>query len=76
MSTPYKICITQLALFTGYPRLAPTLVRQLAMTNASAFKGDLSWSWRRQLPADVGKPLEKVLLLVPVGDRMRMDKFA
>ena len=46
-ASPHKVCLSQLALFTGQPRLAPAVVRELGRTGRSA--GTLK-EWLATLP--------------------------
>ena len=54
--------MSQLAFFTGQPRLAPLLVRHFARTD----KGDLSLkAWFETLEPHEREPLQRILALFP-----------
>jgi len=70
-SSPHKICISQLAFFTGQPRLAPLLVSQI-----SADTGQTTLAaWLVAQTGDPRKRLEPALKLIPESDRMSLEAF-
>jgi hypothetical protein len=71
-SSPHRICISQLAFFTGQPRLAPVLVRQLAQADA---KHDTLRQWFDALPAVERTALTDAIKLVPDSELMALDRF-
>ena len=72
-SSPHKICISQLAFFTGRPRLAPALVQQLA--KAQDAQGETVNRWLESLPTDSRAPLADAVNLVPEAGEMRLSAF-
>ena len=72
-SSAHKICISQLALFTGRPRAAPRLVRQLNL--ASGSDNDLK-SWCDSLADEDRKPFEAALGLIPDESCISVKDFS
>ncbi len=71
-SSSYKICMSQLALFTGQPRLAPKLVRQLVLTG----NGDITLAaWCKKLPAEERASFEHALNLIPDHTAIGLNEF-
>ena len=70
-SSSHKICISQLAFFTGQPRLAPMLVRQLASANGA----DTLGAWLETQNGEERKALEPALKRFPEIDRIDLTKF-
>jgi len=78
-SSPHKVCITQLAFFTGQPRLAPALVSHFERSdsvNAVENSGMNSISdWFSALPNVKGSPLAKAFTLIPDSSQMTLECF-
>jgi hypothetical protein len=70
-SSPYKICISQLAFFTGQPHLAPLLVSQISADTDH----DTVAAWLVAQTGDSRKRLEPALKLIPENDRMKLEAF-
>jgi hypothetical protein len=71
-ASPFRICISQLAFFTGRPRLAPLLVRQLT----EAEKDDVKLqTWFESLPSDTRTALEKGFRLIPGTASVTVREF-
>jgi len=71
-SSPHKICMTQLAFFTGQPRLAPALARQIALTGQ--VDTDLE-TWSKNLSGKNLKPLAQAVKLIPDRPALRLSDF-
>jgi predicted nucleic acid-binding Zn-ribbon protein len=76
-SSPHKVCISQLAFFTGQPRLAPLLVRELECLGSSVASSDTRsvHDWFFKLPEETREPLERALKLIPDGNQMTLACF-
>ena len=72
-SSPYRICLSQLAFFTGHPRVGPLLAKQLQI-NAPATDCDLL-TWYEGLPDDVRSTLGKAFGLIPDVESVSLEKF-
>lgn len=71
-SSPYKVCISQLALFTGHPRLAPLLVREVTRSNGAA---PTVSQWLHGLPARERTALEKAVSEIPDNAALQLTEF-
>jgi peptidoglycan hydrolase CwlO-like protein len=60
--SPYRICMSQLAFFTGHPRLAPILVQRLAQNTKTGVSLQI---WFDHLPKDLREALWNVFQLIP-----------
>lgn len=83
-SSAYRVCLTQLALFTGHPRLAPSLVAategQKDETNPATEPGadpldPTLDEWFKGLPAPVEPDLAIALQLIPNRHALRLGPF-
>jgi KAP family P-loop domain len=70
-SSPHRICLTQLALFTGQPRLAPVFVRHLRNAADSSTLG----GWFSKLDEHTRKELQTVFNLVPDRSLISVKDF-
>jgi hypothetical protein len=72
-ASPHKICISQLALFTGHPGVAPLFVKELE----NAAPGSLTLgAWLEALPAQTRQQLEAPLRLIPEHEKIPLDRLA
>jgi hypothetical protein len=71
-SSPHKICISQLAFFTGKPRLAPRFVRELAQAKDGS---ETLSAWVDALPDNLRGVLEGAIGLIPECDEIALDDF-
>lgn len=70
--SPHRICISQLALFTSEPRLAPVLLQEIA----AAQQGSLSLSeWFRLLSDATRQLLGSAFARIPDCDIVTVDQF-
>jgi len=69
-NSPYRICLSQLALFTGHPRLAPLLVHELKDGLANSLE-----IWFSTLEQDTQAKLVQVFELIPDRTRITASDF-
>jgi len=73
-SSPHKVCIAQLALFTGQPQLAPKLVASLQRSgDVPAATTIETWCSIDYVHADAS--LTQILALVPDYTKMTVGSF-
>ena len=71
-SSPHKICISQLAFFTGQPRLAPTLVSLLSTPQPAS---TTLATWIEAQDVTKRRRLEPALRLFPDNNLMSLETF-
>ena len=71
-ASAYRVCMSQLAFFTGRPRLAPALLRQLALTG----RDDTTLAaWYDSLSPDARAPFAEALKLIPDRNQIHLREF-
>jgi hypothetical protein len=61
-ASPYRICMSQLAFFTGHPRLASVFARQIGRSSADHFSLQ---QWSDTLPPEERQQLQPIVALFP-----------
>jgi hypothetical protein len=72
VSSPHRLCISQLALFTGHPRVATALVYRLGLPVDGAHSLQF---WLDSLSEADKTLLKKTIEMVPGLDEIRLDEF-
>jgi hypothetical protein len=77
-SSPYRVCLTQLALFTSHPRAAPPLLAAFGRAEsppADADRGPTVEAWFNAQPVPRSPELEAAVRLIPNRKDLRADAF-
>jgi KAP-like P-loop domain-containing protein len=74
-SSPHRICISQLAFFTGQPRLAASLVAELEHAGPTLNDSVSLSEWLESLPLTPRSRLVNVVGRIPDAASMTMDRF-